>query len=366
MTRLNLSVTSLSLLVVASAACDGSGPGGPSAFTTPRWTVEVGSRTLAIPVRADADRAYASGPGGLAAFAAGTGERLWLTDGTQSLVGRDYAVASGVVAMVELEGGELTGLDARNGATLWHRTGVPTEGLVASGDAFFASDGETTLAAYDAATGVDLWRAEIEAGGFVELYAADDFVCAERLQSPPSDAIVQCFDRSDGENRWTREIAHPQPRIAIAGDRIVVSGSELPESGEWMALDAATGETVWRAPGISAQGLTVSPDGTRVFGCGAGCLALRLSDGAELWRRLEPEETNAPVAAETVLWVTDNPGLGLWAIDAATGAVLRQGRESDDVSARGFCGQPAIGGANVYVFRCGGFLFAYESRPGAN
>lgn len=342
------------------AACDGAGPGGPGSETRlePAWTLNAGGGPLPEPLLADAERAYFSSAGGVAAIDATTGEVLWSAEPSGGRVGRLYAVASGFVAIVH--GDVVTGRDARDGALLWERSGVPTGSLIGEGDAFFATDGEI-LAVYDAATGADRWRAAIAPGGFIALYASGGIACVERQSSPPFYSRVQCFDRADGAERWSREVGSNQPWVAIAGNRVVVTAGEAAESEEWMGLDAGTGETAWRAAGLPVEGLAVAPDGARVFGCGAGCLGVRAADGAELWRRETPAEAAPPTVMTFMLWVTERSGGDLWVLNTATGAVFQ--RLSEPVPTApgfGFCGTPAAGEFSLYVFGCGGSLIAYS------
>lgn len=114
---------------------------------------------------------YAALSGGVRAYRAGTGRRLWSFSCHESGGGPIMAVANGVL-YVGTSSGKIFALDARTGARIWRthveRTGSTPYVAVANGVAYVTTE---KLFALDASTGSILWR-----GG--------DFLWADRW-SPP-------------------------------------------------------------------------------------------------------------------------------------------------------------------------------------
>ncbi|HEX2316614.1 MAG TPA: PQQ-binding-like beta-propeller repeat protein [Thermomonospora sp.] len=151
--------------------------------------------------------------------------------------------------------------------------------LAVAGETVYAGCG-SQVAAFDAATGAELWR--IDTGTPGPFRAADGVVYAT------GGGHVRAIDARTGAERWRFRGAVPVAP-AVAGGRVLVIG-RTPRWGRTLhVLSARSGAEKWRMeadPKLSAP----AGDGDLVFvGCADGALlALRARNGRERWR-IEPD-----------------------------------------------------------------------------
>ena len=222
--------------------------------------------------------------GGLAAFDAGSGKALW----SRTFPSGDFYKAKGFPDRCVREGrlyvtdGErCIVLDAAKGTELARF--APPEGvkgwgyLSARGGRLFgvARDGGAAFSV-DASSGRVLWTRRLSAPVFVpalsgsHLYVHTLGGAVEALDAASGNPVWRCDGATAGGKAWV--YAH--------GERVVV----LSEGGHVTLLEAGSGEVAWsrRVEGAFASGLAVGEDAVYAL---AGCVALAADDGRELWRK---------------------------------------------------------------------------------
>lgn len=137
------------------------------------------------------------------------------------------------------------------------------------------------------------WQVRVPAPGNVwqvpsAPVVADGRVFVTQISWEPETSLVYAFDLYSGEPLWG-----PVP---IGGDRGLRAGLTydagtlfaINNVGDVFAFDAATGTTLWKRATGSWDWDTppTASDGTLYIGAGSAVLALRASDGGELWRWL--------------------------------------------------------------------------------
>jgi outer membrane protein assembly factor BamB len=281
------------------------------------WEFDAGGPFDAAP-RVEGDSVYVgSSAGTLYALDRVTGQLRWKYDAREDL-GTTPAVGGGLVLVMTLQD-TLVAVDQQTGAWKWHHRRETREGFTIRGAAAPLVWGELAFGAY-------------------------------------SDGTVVALDLATGSSRWER-------KIAPAGDFMDVDGLRMQGgrlfvaaySGAIYALDARTGEPVWRLKATGASRLAVSGDllvavtATEVQGISA-------ARGRLLWAvPLDGAAVSDPVFAGRRVAVANGKGV-LW-IEAATGRPARLSDPGTGVSAA-----PAALGRRVYVFSNGGDLLALDLR----
>jgi outer membrane protein assembly factor BamB len=127
-------------------------------------------------------------------------------------------------------------------------------------------------------------------------------------------------------------------------------------SGVW-ALDAATGQVLWRHETVGARAVAVA--GERVWYTNVerpSVVALDRADGAPLWRStFDLGAPSAPVAAAGLVFVSTTHDL--YVLDGETGRFVER-----YAPAEGFTAPPATGGGRLFVLSNRGYLHAMEIR----
>lgn len=221
---------------------------------------------------------YASDDDRLAAFDLATGTERWSRpapsywgeSGSAYGDGRLYAGGDGVMQALEPE----------TGTVLWeYRHGSGRHGLpvYAEGRVYFVTYlDQNWLQALDAGTGKLLWRQQVKGG-------SDLAVGGGRIYLSSGDGL-QVFARETGALLWESSIPKAEgwriQEFAYSGEVLLMArgtGHKL------LALNAATGERLWEAPG----GIPAVREGV-VYTYDDGLAALDLHTGALLWRAALP------------------------------------------------------------------------------
>jgi len=226
----------------------------------------------------------------------------------------------GFAAIFVARDGRVHALKENNGSSRWARLSCSGEGTVqpAFGDhLLLVGDGGGDLAAYDPATGRQIW-CDDESGSITSAPAVTgDMVYVTN----GGDAIA--VDQATGIRRWTftpNDFSPLTQTPAIANGVVYVTGGS-----SVFALDQATGQKIWRhnleqqlnlsAPSV-ANGI--------VYVGGLAVYALSTTDGHLVWRdrRAGVNVTTPAIAGGRVFVNAEDPQFGLWAFDAQNGAFL--------------------------------------------
>lgn len=148
---------------------------------------------------------------------------------------------------------DLVAVDPANGEVVWERTLIEDDAVSAQSRRPAVRDGTVYVTswpyratAYDAATGEQQWRREL-----------DDQLLLPPVATPagvvvPSRQYVRLLDSEDGTTLWRRDLDGnaTESTPAVADGRVFLTD----EQGSLYALDLATGETEWTAPfdGVAA------------------------------------------------------------------------------------------------------------------
>ncbi|MFH9423008.1 serine/threonine-protein kinase [Streptomyces sp. NPDC017529] len=268
--------------------------------------------------------------GGVQAWEAATGERLWETGGVQT----DFETAD--LGPVVHDGtvfvwaeGRLKALEARTGAERWSYPvgdtascgGVPMRLLPAPDGAVYVTAG-TRVLAIDIARGEVRWHFEAPAAFLSRAaYAPGPAVTGGGLYLADYLGTVYALDAADGRDRWriaTEARQSTEPVLVADGAVHLGSGKAL------YTLDAVTGTPRWRfQAGGEVIGAPVVADGRVHFGSADHCLYTLDATGGQLRWKLATggEITGTPVAVGGVVYACSKDRC-VYALDAAKGTGL--------------------------------------------
>ena len=221
--------------------------------------------------------------------------------------------------------GEFVSLWASNGTVAWRH---PTGSVHYSSPAY--SDGvayvgimgtyNTTsqvtfdpphgVLALDAATGAEKWF--FETGGSV---AASPAIAGSRLIAPSKDGNVYAIDRATGTLAWKAGVDAGVSSPAVVRDSVILGGGSFGTTGRVVALDAATGNTLWSyIPNGPVQASVTYADGKVFFATNTAhgsIYALNATTGALVWS-FEPSPSEyilgSPVVADGMVFAPSDNG----------------------------------------------------------
>ncbi len=289
----------------------------------------------------------------------------------------------------------------------------PVSAIVVAGGVAVA-DGRSSVVAFDASTGRVLWRTprasgppdppaldpaagpgghgvvvapqgQGSSGNGVLGIALDSGRVLWRLPLPRpargapaivgGTAFVGCEDHyvyavgvASGKLEWRSETPYPVDAApAVANGRVfVVSADASTSKATLVALDAATGRTLWRfsppAPSFGAS--AVSVDGASAFaGLGDGDLrAFDAATGRVRWQTVVRDSFDplaTPAISGGTLFAADVSG-GLYALRADSGA-RRWNYQFEELTGRG---APVVAAGTVYLGLTGGTIVAIDAASG--
>ncbi|MFF5566006.1 PQQ-binding-like beta-propeller repeat protein [Streptomyces sp. NPDC012623] len=271
--------------------------------------------------------------GGIQAWEAANGEKLWELSGAQT----DFetpeagpAVHDGTV--YAWQDGRLLALDARTGAERWSYPvgdaascgGVPVRVSPASDGGLYVSAGPRVLS-IDIASGHVRWHFEAPAVFLSPpAFAPGPAVAGGGVYLADYLGTVYALDAATGKDRWriaTESRQSIEPVLVADGNVHVGSGSAL------YTLDAVTGTPKWRfAAGGEVIGAPVVADGRLHFGSADHVLYTLDASGGQLRWKLATggEITGSPVARRGVVYACSKDRC-VYALDAVKGTATGRG-----------------------------------------
>lgn len=265
--------------------------------------------------------------GGVQAWEASTGERLWEIHGAQT----DFETAEAGPALHDgtvylWQDARLRAVDARTGTERWSYPvgdaascgGVPVRVTPAPDGYVYVAAG-TRVLAVDIASGHVRWHFESPAVFLSPpAFAPGPAVTGGGVYLADYLGTVYALDASTGKDRWriaTESRQSIEPVLVVAGNVHVGSGSAL------YTLDAVTGTPKWRfAAGGEVVGAPVVADGRVHFGSADHVLYTLDAAGGQLRWKLATggEITGSPVAQGGVVYACSKDRC-VYALDALKG-----------------------------------------------
>ncbi|WP_326592300.1 PQQ-binding-like beta-propeller repeat protein [Streptomyces brevispora] len=265
--------------------------------------------------------------GGVQAWEASTGEKLWETTGAQTdfeTAEAGPAVHGGTVYL--WQDARLRALDARTGVERWSYPvgdaascgGVPVRVTPAPDGCAYVCAG-TRVLALDIVSGRVRWHFESPAAFLSPpAFAPGPAVTGGGVYLADYLGTVYALDASTGKDRWriaTESRQSTEPVLVATGNVHVGSGSAL------YTLDAVTGTPKWRfAAGGEVVGAPVVADGRVHFGSADHVLYTLDAAGGQLRWKLATggEITGSPVAQGGVVYACSKDRC-VYALDALKG-----------------------------------------------
>jgi outer membrane protein assembly factor BamB len=265
--------------------------------------------------------------GGVQAWEASTGEKLWETGGVQT----DFETAEAGPAIHDgtvylWQDARLRAVDARTGIERWSYPigdaascgGVPVR-VTAAADGYVYVAAGTRVLAVDIASGLVRWHFESPAVFLSPpAFAPGPAVTGGGVYLADYLGTVYALDATTGKDRWriaTEARQSIEPVLVTAGNVHVGSGSAL------YTLDAVTGTPKWRfAAGGEVVGAPVVADGRVHFGSADHVLYTLDAAGGQLRWKLATggEITGSPVAKGGVVYACSKDRC-VYALDALKG-----------------------------------------------
>ncbi len=322
------------------------------------WRVKVEEESVDASPAVVGDRLYVGGAtGAVICLRAADGSILWRAQ-TGGAVMSSPAVAGGRVFVGSADRC-LYAFQAADGRLLWRlRTRGP---VVASplvlGERVYCGSMDGTFRCVEAATGRELWRMRENAG-----ISASAASAGEALYYGDEGGHIIARQCADGALLWRQQtaggiIAAP----VVAGERLIVpvmSPTALapPKIKCLLVLDRQSGQELWAYSGASSVLHTPVCDEQNVyFAIVSGylsateLLALRLSDGTEIWKqKLGGVADSSPALVGDKLLFGNHDG-HFYVVRKSDGAIL----QALDLGAKMFS-SPAVAGGAIFIGLQGG------------
>jgi len=337
------------------------------------WHINVPGKVAGQPAIVDGVMYFGADNGDLYAVDAASGDTVWTLTGSSAIV-TSPVVSDGLV-FVGREDGNLYALATANGNTIWSAPGATTP-VIADG-LLHVSGSDRFLHALDPATGAERWRSSLGAAPSSAPAFADGVV-----YQATTDAILHAVDAQTGESRWAVQLEGGDLTSTTVSDGVVYQGTKdgVGQNPAY-ALDAATGEEIWRfgpqtsegyqSPTIGETLVYFTSNDTNVYALdrASGTLAWKFATTGQIWaspalvgdtpyvsgRDQTLSALDATTGAERWRHAVDGP---IPAIPVITGGVAYFGTD--------FGVMYAIGGSGTYNVQAPGSGSTPESSPVAS
>ncbi|HEX2094919.1 MAG TPA: PQQ-binding-like beta-propeller repeat protein [Longimicrobiaceae bacterium] len=339
----------------------------PESRLQPRWERRLSGGVMSHLLLADGTLYVSAMDGTVNALRAADGRPLWKA--TTGGYCHSSPVLHGGRIIVGSADGAVHAFRAREGRPLWKRpTGGPVyaSAAVAQGVAAIAS-GDGAVYGLDPESGAVRWRYSLPPGNsaFAQSPAATD---GERIFLGAWDTFVYALDAATGELVWRRAGTDRSFAYSPAIGGPVVGGGTvyIPANGNVLhAFDAATGETRWTytSPGDKVGYSSPALVGDRVY---IGCLGDRgevrcisAADGKEVWTAATGSVIydSSPAVADGHVSIGSVNGL-LSVLSAGTGEIVAQYR----LPVGHLLASPAAGGRSVYAASYSDVVMGFDLR----
>ncbi|KPQ06798.1 MAG: WD40-like repeat protein [Rhodobacteraceae bacterium HLUCCA12] len=310
------------------------------------------------------------------------GSVLWSRDITPDWAERGSASGGGLAVsgdrlFVASADALLAAYDTATGEELWsYRFDSPLMGApMAAGDRVYVSAGDSTLWSLDAATGRITWSLTGTESASVMSRTAAPAQADNLVVFPTQSGELRAVQRGNGSEVWSTIVAGRRVGAAYAtissvtGDP-VVDGNRIyaaNQSGRLLAVDADSGETLWSAR--EAAYSPVWPVGGSVFLVSDQNRVIRLDaeTGEQIWSQPLPLFTTDRARSQAEIYPQYGPVLAggrLW-VASGDGALRGFDPVSGEIAAEievpgGAASSPIVMDRTLYVLSREGTLHAYR------
>lgn len=210
-------------------------------------------------------------------------------------------------------------------------------GTIIVDNRLIAASSAGLLRAYDAYDGDLLWSVQVD-GRLVAGPTSD----GERIYQPVANGVLLAVAVDDGSEMFRVDLATPLAASAVVADLVFVTSVH----GELFALSPDDGRIVWQVSlGGDAWTAPAVADGRLFVGLSTGALvALDARTGEELWRYLTVEVVKASATAVGKFVVVGTMGGKLFCLKAADGTVTDQRQLKGAIAV-----SPIADGSRVFV-----------------
>ncbi len=348
-------------------------PGGTADNTPPHaagaavleraWRADLGEGTndrvqiAAPPVIADGVLYFLDANHRVHAVSARDGDRIW-SEALRSSSGRDRAARGGGVAVaggrvfVTTGFGFMAALDAASGAEAWRAEGgAPFQSApTVAGTRVYATTNDSELMAVDVGTGEVLWTHQAIAEPARILSASSVAVDGETVVAPFASGEVTALLAANGRRLWTDSLSRSGRLTSlsaindIAGRPAIDGGVAYAasHSGVIAAIDVRTGQRVWARAFASTQTPWVSGDVLYAVSVDGALAAFNRATGGVHWmtqlRRFENERERKG----RVAWVGPIMMGGRLVLANSVGDVVAITAETGQIVAQTDIGQPVF------------------------
>jgi outer membrane protein assembly factor BamB len=324
--------------------------------------------THRLVVRAD-DRTYFDAGEGRLAGDTGVLRKRWeqrLSGGVMS-----HLLSTGPMLVVSAMDGSVTALDKRDGSQIWRAktAGYAHSSPVEVGNLIVVGSADGNVYAFNRRSGERVWRRATGGPVYGSAAHAKGIVCIAS-----GDGAVYGLDARTGERKWV--YALPPGNTSFIQSPAATDGQRF-YLGAWdkhlYALDAATGEFLWRGDCVGDRSWAFSPaiggpavgDGRVIVPAnGNNLVAFDCVTGKELWNTTAPGDKfgySSPRLVDGKVYIGclgDNGEARC--VDAATGEILWTATTQSVI----YDSSPAVMGRFVLVGSVSGLVSALDRESG--
>ena len=329
-----------------------------SSLWSERPTHGTEGRRLYLVPAITAGRVYlADARGRVVALAADTGRLLWERKTTLAFSGGPDL--SGDRMILGTSQGELVALATSDGRELW-RARLDSEVLsvprVIGDGKILVHTLDDSLYGIEAATGKELWRLNYPAPVLTLRGSSTPTLTPSGAVVGLSGGKLVMINPQDGSPLWEAVVTRPSGRSELAriadidADPVLLGNSIYVGSynGDLAAVDAATGDVVWRRELSAHAGLAADDSGLFITDSEDQVWGASLTDGAGRWKqdKLRYRQLTAPTLIGNLIAVGDLEGY-LHLIDKADGRLVGRHRITKKA---GITTRPLLAGGRLYVY----------------
>ncbi len=283
----------------------------------------VGKNYLRLRPQLDGDTLYVVDRGGrVRAFAAATGKQRWEVD--LGVVASTGPGVGGGQVLIGTQKGKLIALDSSTGARLWDAT-LTTEVLapaVAYAGTVVVQTGDGKVAALNSGNGRRRWVFERSEPALSLRGTSRPRVLGDFVITGFASGKIAALDLRDGRLLWELAVAQPHGRneierlVDVDASVLVVRDTLFAASyqGKIVAVDLRTGRIAWSRDASVYQDMDADERNLYVSDDKGIVMALDQASGASIWRqdKLRGRGLSAPARVEDYVLVGDYEGYVHW------------------------------------------------------